>query len=121
MAGQLRPLPAKQVKPPTLAERMETAQRRRVVTGFQWHMVDSRLVMCALAVTQQAGGAIQFGSSMGGKGLTGKLFLNGEKLTEYFSLPDELEEWLNYVIDLLASGAEDPRESFQVGVKGTGD
>lgn len=115
MARSLRPLPAKGTVKATLSEKMERFHARNRSTGFDWSKMETKTLRTVLAVVGQNGGAIQFGAAMGGKGVTAKVFLDGDRLVEHFTLPDELEEWLNFVIDMLSSGSEDPRQVYAVG------
>lgn len=96
-------------------ERLANWKKAKNSTGVDWRDVSSTTLRGALSVVMSAGGAIMFGSALGGTGVMVKLYLDGDQRREYVQTADDLAELLELTIELLGSGAEDVKLSMAGG------
>lgn len=90
-------------------ERLANWRKAKESQGVDWKVLPASTLKAALSVVMANGGAIMFGSALGGTGVMVKLFLDGDNRREYVQTADDLAELLELTIELLGSGAEDVR------------
>jgi hypothetical protein len=87
--------------PVTAAEKRVIGLRRRVQPQFAWPLVDEEAIKMALLAVCMDGSAIMFSPAAGGRGVCLKLFVDGDKVTEYATDAEELEQLLYQVAEQL--------------------
>ena len=98
--------------PKTAAAKRHIAFKRTARPDFSWLAVNSDELKCALWVACQAGAAVMFSGAQGGRGVCIKLFVDGDKVTEYASDHEELDDLLAQLVDQMCEDGTDPRADY---------
>lgn len=98
--------------PKTAAAKRHIAFKRTARPDFSWLAVSSDELKCALWVACQSGAAVMFSGAQGGRGVCIKLFVDGDKVTEYATDHEELDDLLAQLVDQLCDEGSDPRAEY---------
>jgi hypothetical protein len=110
-AGKLVPINGK----PTTAEKLRGWAKRKNSSGVDFTQVSAATLRAAISVTIANGGALMFGSAMGGSGLMLKLYMGEDSAREFAATAEEAEELLAGVIEMLESESEDTLQAYASG------
>lgn len=95
--------PALKVQTPTDSrEKRVLSLRRSASVGFDWAAVDGDLLRAALLAATQEGAAVMISAAAGGRGVCIKVYVDDDKVIEYATDAEELNQLLEQVVVQLA-------------------
>lgn len=99
----------------SLEEKMKAWAKRKASSGIDWKDVSAASLRAALHAALAEGVAVMFAQANGGSSVLIRLYVNGDKISEYASTAEEVELLLEGVADAFSSTAEDLREAMKPG------
>lgn len=100
---------------PNKADQFEF-NRRKSQRGLDWREVESVALKGAILNATSEGVAIMFTQAAGGIGICMRLLLGGDKREVVYAVTaEDLNQYLDQVIDAFASSSEDPRAALAGG------
>lgn len=92
-----------------------TYAARRDSTGLDWRKVSGTSLKTAILAVHSQDMAIMLSPATGGLGICVSLYQNREKRQEYFMVADELNVYLEWIIDTFSNSGEDVRQAMAGG------